>query len=204
MAPRRSRTWSTSCSSTTSQSSMASIYTIINQSSPVAEPTEGHTNAYGSFTTTLPAALWLRSHLSLDIPVPGKRRAKQRDLDCGYDTPPDSPLSFFQPPSGSKWSPSISRTLLTDFDRYGPSTDSVAYPTTVLSPSIDDDVNAAKLHPVLAAVEKGSKLSCRTICSTCMKPGTNFPRCPRCDEMWCSRGCRLQGGKKHMCAIRRM
>lgn len=200
----RSQTWSTSCSSTTSQSSMASIYPRINQGSPLAEPTEGQTNVYGSFTTTIPATLWLRSHLSLDIPVPGNRRAKQRDFDCGYDTPPDSPLSFFQPLSGSIRSPSISRTLLTNFERGGPLTDPVASFTSLPSPSVDNDVNAVKLHPVFAAVEKGSKLSCRTMCSTCMKAGTNFPRCPRCNEMWCSRACRLQGGKKHSCAIRKM
>lgn len=205
MARRRSRTWSTSCSSTISQSSMASIYAKINQSSPLAEPTEGHTNVYGSFTTTVPAALGLRSHLSLDIPVPGKRRAEQRDLDCGYDTPPDSPLLFFQPLSGSRQSPSITRTLLT-FDWGGPSRDTVVSSPPVFPPSplVDSDTNATKLHPVLAAVETGSRLSCRTICSTCMKAGTNFPRCPRCDDMWCSRACRLQGGKKHICAIRKM
>lgn len=185
MTYRRARAWSTS--STTSQSSMASIYPRMNQCSPPAEPTEGHTNVLGSFTTTMPTTIWLRAHLRLQIPVSGV----QRDLD-DYDTPPDSPLSFFQSPSGSKRSPSISRTLLTDFDWGEPS-----------SPSTDHADDPAKLHPVLEAVEKGSKLSCRTRCSTCRKAGTNFPRCPRCDEMWCSRTCRLQGGKKHTCAIRK-
>ncbi|KAG8214602.1 hypothetical protein J3R82DRAFT_9672 [Butyriboletus roseoflavus] len=205
MACRRSRTWSTSCSSTTSQSSLASIYAKINQSSPLAEPTEGHTNVYGSFTITIPAALWLQSHLSLNIPGPGKRRGKPRDLDCGYDTPPDSPLSFFQPLSGSRQSPSITRTLLTDFDWGGPSRDTVASSPRIFLPSplVDNDANATKIHPVLAAVERGSKLSRRTICSACMKAGTNFPRCARCDDMWCSRACRLQGGKKHICATRK-
>ncbi|KAH0832063.1 hypothetical protein J3R83DRAFT_12971 [Lanmaoa asiatica] len=182
---------------------MASIYPRITQSSQLAKPTEGHTNVYGSFTTTIPASVWLRPHLSLDIPVPSKRRSKQRDLDCGYDTPPDSPLSFFQPLSGSRRSPSISRTLSTDFDWGDPFTAS-PHSTSPPSPSVENDDTAAKLHPILAAVEKGSKLSCKTICSTCMKAGTNFPRCPRCDEMWCSRACRLQGAKKHICAIHKM
>lgn len=203
MTGRRARAWSTSCSSTASQSSIPPIYAKINQSSPLAEPTEGHTSVYGSFTTTVPATLWLRTHLTLDIPVPGIRRAKQRDLDCGYDSPPDSPLSLFQSVSGSRRSPSISRTLLSDFDWAGPSTGSP--PSSSLpSPSVDNDDNPSKLHPVLRAVEKDSKLSCRSICSTCMKAGTNFPRCPRCDEMWCSRACRLQGGKKHNCATRKI
>ncbi|KAF8550049.1 hypothetical protein OG21DRAFT_1514524, partial [Imleria badia] len=204
MTGRRARAWSTSCSSTASQSSMASIYARMNQSSPLAEPTEGHTNVYGSFTTTVPATPWLRTHLTLDIPVPGIRRAKQRDLDYSYESPPDSPLLFFPSVSGSRRSPSISRTLLSDLDWAGPSTGSVASPppSSPTSPLSDDD-NPTRLHPVLLAVEKGSKLSCSSICSTCMKVGTNFPRCPRCDETWCSRACRLQGGKKHSCAIRK-
>lgn len=193
MTGRRARGWSTS--STTSQSSMASIYAKINQYSPLAVPAEGHANVYGSFTTTVPATLWLRTRLSLEIPVPGIRRSNQRDHDYSYDSPPDSPLSIFPSLSGSRRSPSISRTLLTDFDSAEPS---------AASSSMDSDGDTAKLYPVLEAVEKGSKLSYRTICSTCKRAGTNYPRCPRCNEMWCSRACRLQGGKKHSCAIRNM
>ena len=199
---RQSRARSTSISSTTSHASMASIYARINQNSLLAEPKEGHTNVYGSFTTTIPATLWLRNHLSLHIPVSGEQRHR-----CGYDTPPDSPLSFFQSlPGSSRRSPSISRTLLTDFDWGGPSMGPLTSPPSspLSSPLTDNDDGAAKLHPVLRAVERGSKLSCKTVCSTCMIAGTNFPRCPRCDEMWCSRACRLQGGKKHVCALRKM
>jgi len=194
MTRRRARGWSTSCSSTISQSSIPSIYPRMNQCSPLAEPTEGHTNVYGSFTTTVPAALWLRTHLRLDIPVLGICRGMQRDIDSDNDSPPDSPLSFFHSASGSSRSPSISRTLMADFG-WGS--------TSLPSPSPSNDDNPAKLHPVLEAVERGSKLSCRTICFTCRKAGTNFPRCPRCDETWCSRACRLQGGKKHSCTIRK-
>ena len=203
MSDRRSRAWSISCSSTTSQSSIPSIYPKINQSSPLAEPTEGHINAYGSFATTLPATLRLRIHLSLVIPDSRTRRARQRDLD--YDTPPDSPLSFFQSPARSSRSPSISRTLLSDsdLDWGGPSSGPVT-PLPLTSPPSPSLYNDAKLHPVLEAVEKRSKFSCRAICSTCRKAGSNFPRCPRCGDMWCSRPCRLQGAKKHTCAVRKM
>ena len=198
--PRRSRGWSTSCSSTTSQSSMASIYARINQCPLPAEPKEGHANVYGSFTTTIPATLWLRNLLSLFIPAAGKRRAKRRILDCGYDTRPDSPLSFLP---GSSRSPSISRTMLTDSDTGGPSMGPGTSPhcPSLPFPAKDEDDNATTLHPVLKALERGSRLSCRTTCSTCRKAGTNFPRCPRCGEMWCSRPCRLRGGRKHVCAI---
>ncbi|KAF8133794.1 hypothetical protein EV363DRAFT_1324646 [Boletus edulis] len=182
MTGRRARGWSTSCSSTTSQSSIASIYPRINQCSPLAEPTAGHTNVYGSFTTTVPAALWLRTHLCLDIPVLGICRGKQRDIDSDNDSPPDSPsfiLSF-----------RFGRTLMTDFGWGGVS-------TSPPSLSLSNDDNPCQTSP-------RSKLSCRTICFTCRKAGTNFPRCPRCDETWCSRACRLQGGKKHNCAIRKI
>lgn len=191
---RRRRAWSTSCASTSSQSSIP-IYARINQTSMLAEPQEGRTNVYGSFTTTIPATLWLRNHPSLYIPV------AERD-HAAYDTPPDSPLSLFESLPGSRRSPSISRTLLTDIDWCEPSMGPEAS-TSPSSPLTDDGDGPAKLHPVLAAVEMRSRLSCRSICSTCMRVGTNFPRCPRCDEMWCSRPCRVQGRKKHVCAIRK-
>ncbi|KAF9221629.1 hypothetical protein BS17DRAFT_711153 [Gyrodon lividus] len=183
---------------------MHSIYDKIHQGSLVAEPTEGHTNVYGSFTTTMPAAFWLRTHLKLNIPVSAERQGQQRSPIYDFDTPPDSPLSFFQPLSGSRRSPSISRTLSTDYDWDAPPTNSASSPSTSAPPSPLMDNKPTKLHPVLEAVEKGSKFSCRTICATCMKSGRDFPRCARCGEMWCSRACRLPGGKKHVCAARKM
>jgi len=178
---------------------MASIYAKIGQGSPLVEPTEGRPNVYGSFTTTVPATPWLRAHLSLLIPRSTKHSVRQRDLDCGYDTPPDSPLSFFS--SGSMRSPSISRTL-TDFDCSPPSASPAQSnpSTSPPSPLISNVPIIPQLHPVLEAIEKRSMLSCKTVCSACKKTGANFPRCPRCGEMWCSRACRLQGGKKHICA----
>ncbi|KIK96472.1 hypothetical protein PAXRUDRAFT_305896 [Paxillus rubicundulus Ve08.2h10] len=198
MLGARTRTRSTSHSSVTSQSSMLSIYDKIHQGSPVAEPTEGHTNAYGSFTTTAPAAFWLRTHLKLNIP-------NMRRPDDDYDTPPDSPLSFFHPLSSSRRSPSITRTLSTGY--YGwdePSTSSPSSPSLSAPASPLMDHKNTGLHPVLEAVEKGSKFSYRTVCATCMKAGRDFPRCAHCGDMWCSRECRLQGGKKHICVARKM
>ncbi|KAG0693182.1 hypothetical protein DFH29DRAFT_414012 [Suillus ampliporus] len=59
--------------------------------------------------------------------------------------------------------------------------------------------NVSTLCPILEAVESASKLSCRTVCVTCLKTGRDFPHCPRCGDMWCSRECRMQGGKRHVC-----
>ncbi|KAF9241183.1 hypothetical protein BU15DRAFT_87392 [Melanogaster broomeanus] len=167
----RTRTRSTSHSSVASQSSILSIYDKICQGSPVAEPTEGFTNVYGSFTTTTPAAFWLRTYLKLNIPLSADRRGKLL-APC---------------------------RLIYDWD--GPPTGSVPSPITTAPPSPLMDDAPFKLHPVLEAVEKSSKLSYRTTCSTCLKSGRDFPRCPRCNDMWCSRECRLQGGKRHVCAV---
>ncbi|KAI0785276.1 hypothetical protein C8Q75DRAFT_776661 [Abortiporus biennis] len=53
----------------------------------------------------------------------------------------------------------------------------------------------------LAALEEKSKFRVRTHCASCRKFGSNFPCCPRCGEMWCSRECRLRSGngKRHTC-----
>jgi hypothetical protein len=57
------------------------------------------------------------------------------------------------------------------------------------------------LHPILAACEKMSRVSSRAVCSTCMKPGYDYPRCAKCGDMWCSRACRLRDGvKRHICS----
>ncbi|KAI0720486.1 hypothetical protein C8T65DRAFT_633160 [Cerioporus squamosus] len=58
------------------------------------------------------------------------------------------------------------------------------------------------LHPVLEDLERSSMFRVQTACATCGKRGSNFPTCPKCGEMWCSRVCRLQkgDGKRHICA----
>ena len=60
------------------------------------------------------------------------------------------------------------------------------------------------LHPVLEDLERSSMFRVQTACATCGKRGSNFPTCPKCGEMWCSRACRLQkgDGKRHICAKR--
>ncbi|KAH7885273.1 hypothetical protein F5I97DRAFT_1353987 [Phlebopus sp. FC_14] len=195
----RTRASSVSRSSVASRSSTLSICAKTYQGSPPAEPSGGNTNAYGSFVATIPASSWLRAYLKLDLSS-SNWRARQDSPHYDYDTPPDSPLSSPSSFSQSKC-PSISRTSTTDssFDGSSPH---MTVSSPVLSTPMADGVT--RLHPVLEAVERGSKLSYRTMCSTCMKVGRDFPRCGRCGEMWCSRECRLQGGKKHVCAPRRM
>ncbi|QRV92620.1 hypothetical protein RhiJN_20638 [Ceratobasidium sp. AG-Ba] len=58
-----------------------------------------------------------------------------------------------------------------------------------------------KMDPVLAALERGSKLKSKSVCLNCGKKGDNYPCCPRCGESWCSRVCRVEAnnGGKHVC-----
>ncbi|KAJ7746751.1 hypothetical protein DFH07DRAFT_588294 [Mycena maculata] len=58
------------------------------------------------------------------------------------------------------------------------------------------------LHPVLDTLERRSRVGTgRVVCGACGKPGANFPRCPRCTQMWCSRPCRM--APIHQCGPRR-
>ena len=58
--------------------------------------------------------------------------------------------------------------------------------------------------PTLEAIESGSRLMrSKIVCSTCGDVGPDFPRCGRCSEAWCSRGCRVEAnrstGGRHRC-----
>ncbi|KAI6147112.1 hypothetical protein BKA82DRAFT_808166 [Pisolithus tinctorius] len=186
----RTRTWS--CPRSVTKIRMGSsqcIHRRMSNCMSEADVSEGITNVYGSFTATIPAADWMRASLKINIPATGKQR--YTGIHWDNDTPPDSPLSFS--PTGSCRSPSISRMSLPPDSPWGD------FHGNLPSPPAE----AQKLHPVLETLEKKSRLSCSSQCSTCLKPGRDFPRCGRCGQMWCSRGCRLQGGKKHVCPSRR-
>ncbi|OAX41563.1 hypothetical protein K503DRAFT_481999 [Rhizopogon vinicolor AM-OR11-026] len=192
IAQRRERTWGTLRFSMTFQSSAALCR--IYEASP-AEVVHTYLWAYGSFTTTAPAAFWHRSYLSL--PDHSKLHGKQRDLDWvddynfGYTE--SVPLRF---PC-----PLISRTfsMTSSLGQYPIDTSSSPYSTPK---SLVAENASTIFHPVLKAVERASKLSYHTVCATCLKTGRSFPRCPRCGDMWCSRECRMQGGKRHVCGMR--
>jgi hypothetical protein len=56
-------------------------------------------------------------------------------------------------------------------------------------------------NPIFAKLERKSKLlSQNALCSTCNKQGSGYPKCGSCNAMWCSRECRLAGGKRHVCS----
>lgn len=155
------------------------------------KPFEGYTTVYGSFTTTASAADRLRASLEIQIPI------TSGNGNYGFywddDTPPDSPLPFGS--SGPRRSPSITRTFLPpDSSRDKVSAD----PAFLIKPSTPL-AETQKLHPVLDALEKGSRVSKQSQCATCLNFGRDFPCCGRCGQTWCSRQCRLQGSKWHIC-----
>ncbi|KAL1741421.1 hypothetical protein HDZ31DRAFT_66952 [Schizophyllum fasciatum] len=55
------------------------------------------------------------------------------------------------------------------------------------------------LNPVLARLERDSRICAGVSCATCGRSGQGFPKCPRCSQQWCSRECRMPGGKRHAC-----
>ncbi|KAM5535044.1 hypothetical protein V8D89_011272 [Ganoderma adspersum] len=113
-------------------------------------------------------------------------------------------------PPGSPDLPSICRTPSSySSSDYFPTAPSSAGPTTpvhtgaILPLKLERRKSeASSLHPVLENLERTSLFRVVTACATCGMRGSNFPCCPKCGEMWCSRACRLQkgNGKKHICS----
>ncbi|KAJ7104343.1 hypothetical protein B0H15DRAFT_942339 [Mycena belliarum] len=59
-----------------------------------------------------------------------------------------------------------------------------------------------RIHPVLYALERDSRMGTgRVACAGCTAKGTNFPRCKKCSQVWCSRECRLSS--VHRCVTAR-
>jgi len=110
------------------------------------------------------------------------------------ETSPISPSSSLSTKSSS-FIRSTSRTSSTS------SVSDVPSVAPVPSKALKANGQCTQLHPVLAACERRSKMSTRTVCATCMKAGYDYPKCAKCGEMWCSRVCRLRdGGKRHVCS----
>ncbi|CDO71452.1 hypothetical protein BN946_scf184909.g46 [Trametes cinnabarina] len=101
--------------------------------------------------------------------------------------------------------PSICRTPSSySSSEYFPTAPSSAGPATPVHAVAALPVarKSESLHPVLESLERTSLLNIQSACAACGKRGSNFPCCPRCGEMWCSRSCRLQkgNGKRHICS----
>ncbi|KAJ3775519.1 hypothetical protein FB446DRAFT_724842 [Lentinula raphanica] len=104
--------------------------------------------------------------------------------------------------SRSSRAPSIPRiTRTSSYDTHASVSSSTSYSDETLLPS---RLKPLEINPIFSELERKSKL-CNSVigCATCGKPGSDYPRCGKCGEKWCSRPCRLRGGKKHLCMSRR-
>lgn len=192
---RRRRTASIfSTSSCLSTSSTASL-SLLSDPTLVSGVSEG-SSAWGSFVPLNSASTSLRSLAATH---------RYRNSCSGIDPSEESLQVSIEKsrPYGTLFSrgqsskvPLITRTLSTNPMPRPPSPDSSAS-------SINQDVvrhGSNGLHPVLARMERASKFCTqKKVCSTCRKPGRDFPQCGKCHQMWCSRECRLVGGKRHVC-----
>jgi len=168
--------------------------------------------AYGAFTPTSSAFPSLKyfadSTLSTSI-LPSltgitRRRRKPSQLVWRIDYEPisdssthsssegSSPVSSIHPLHTPPSIPSISRTT---------SYSAAPSPATLFSTTLfDEPTPKVSLHKALATLEKKSKFCTRSVrCATCGKAGSDYPRCGKCGEVWCSRPCRINGGNKHVC-----
>jgi len=119
-------------------------------------------------------------------------------LQSPETTPPSSPL-FIK--SSLSSIPSISRTS-SSFSASDTLSNRGLSKGHTKSLSLQAEGRYNKLHPVLAACEKMSKVSSRAVCSTCTKPGYDYPRCAKCGDMvlaslpvegWGKEACMFEG-----------
>ncbi|KIM43137.1 hypothetical protein M413DRAFT_18267 [Hebeloma cylindrosporum] len=183
----RTRTRTSSLLSVSSTVSLGSIFEIAKaqSTSGVSQQPERH-EAHGSFIPLRSATPTLRTFISYPA-SPNFRAPKKRRRVTFDDRVLVSSPEFWEPVE-EQAAPQIPYiTCTTPTPHLG-----TASPT---SPSSND------LHPILAKLERKSRLCSQVVqCSTCKKPGRDFSRCPRCSDIWCSRPCRLVGGKRHTCS----
>ncbi|KAJ3549189.1 hypothetical protein NM688_g5205 [Phlebia brevispora] len=160
----------------------------------------------GSFSPTSCPRQHLHDILETFVP-PQRRRSSLRVVTTiarsgKSDSRESSPSSSLSPPLSPI--PSICRTPSSYSEsEYFPTAPSSAGPATPVHSAVSSPLVQTKvLRPILEALEDSSKFRVQTACASCGKFGSNYPCCPRCGEMWCSRACRLKstGGKRHTCA----
>ncbi|KAF8807121.1 hypothetical protein BYT27DRAFT_7189209 [Phlegmacium glaucopus] len=183
----RSRTRALSLLSISSGTSVHSVFEITKGEATVivSQKPEKH-EAWGSFIPLRSATTCLREFISVAPSYTNQSSPKRRRTSSyGIRTPASSYRENSK--TSSPEIPYITRT---------PS------PTSPSSSMISHNVHS-DLHPILARLEKKSKLCTKKVyCSTCGKAGSDFPRCGKCGEFWCSRSCRLVEGKRHVCSSR--
>ncbi|KAF9483437.1 hypothetical protein BDN70DRAFT_990310 [Pholiota conissans] len=202
--PRPSRTRTSSLLSVSSGISLRSVFEISKSrsTSGISLLPLKH-EAYGSFIPARSATSTLQdfaSYVSPPITRTMKRRRRVTfDDKCSHTSSwrDDNDSSS----STSSTVPYITRTPYSSL--FSPP--SPASTSSSLSPPLSPLPSPTEeLHPILATLEKKSRFCTQRVqCSTCRKEGSDFPRCPKCGDMWCSRPCRLVNGKRHTCSSSR-
>lgn len=176
-------------SSSASSRSMFDITKTLASSTTVC-PRPGNEEAHGSFIPVRSAANSLRNFAKCHTTVIPRSPAKRRRVTF-KETP--SYLSSDDDDDDLSPVPYVTHAFpAQEKKRYQIS--AISSPTKTATRDVSD------LHPVLARLERESRLCTQMVyCSTCQKPGLDYPRCGKCGVMWCSRTCRLVAGKRHVC-----
>lgn len=194
---------------TVSLTSLSSAQSRITLDFPRAEPAvvtphiRTH-SAYGSFIPT-PSARTSLDHLnrsSTQWHTPPFRSLPQRLRTHSrlWAEEDDSPLSSR---TSSPTIPSFSRTASPGPILPPPMMSTATFHTLKEPHPGHVRTQSNELDPILANLERKSRLlTTRVSCATCNKVGSGYPKCGRCEAMWCSRECRMVGGKRHVCSSR--
>lgn len=211
----RARTFSLySTASGTSSRSSLSLTTALSPPTSPAPRVERGADAWGSFVPLAPARQSLQRVISSGPPSPMRTTLKQRPekpphdaqhvFSLAYDhstRSPRSPSRQIRTPA-SAGLPVITRTSSPSSSPSVSSSPGTSTPSSSAS-SINlerKSSSSSELHPVLAKLERTSKLCGQKMaCATCHTPGRDYPQCGKCKKMWCSRECRIVGGKRHIC-----
>ncbi|PSR74807.1 hypothetical protein PHLCEN_2v9521 [Hermanssonia centrifuga] len=212
---RRARAASTSESSSYAGVAYKYTMTLPRGIVPVVEPISSLVTeteeTIGSFSPTSCPRRRLHSILEANTPSWSPTRRKQQrlrvitspELEVGFTSNEGATSSSLPSPPLSPI-PSICRTpsSYSESDYFSTAPSSAGPTTPVHSTASSPLIQHKTLRPILEALEDASKFHVRAACAACGTKGSNYPYCPRCGEMWCSRECRLKstGGKRHVCA----
>ena len=177
--------------STSSSTTLRSTFEITKTLSP--SPTVcSHADveqAYGSFIPVRSAASSLRGFASDHTTTLPRSLKKRRRVTFQETT---SPMSS----DDDDFKPSLSISYR---NRPFPTPKKAFQIPAVAAPTMMSQ-DHSDIHPILAKLERESKFCSQMMfCSTCGKPGHDYPRCGKCGVLWCSRTCRLVAGKRHIC-----
>lgn len=175
--------------------------------SPKAQATVGESNSFknhlacGSFVPNTPAIAVLRTFL----PAMHPHAHWGTDSTCPRKEWEGNPSSSLLTPfiTRSLSLPSGSRSPSPPPRRTLPRSRKRSRSRTRTRTRAGSHIHPHDLHPILAGLEQRSRFCVKkSVCATCNREGDGFPQCGKCGDSWCCRECRLEGRKKHSCAMK--